>query len=145
MTSVGNPASCNEEAAKDPSAMTVSDALVVIYDGACPFCSSYVRLVRLREAVGPVRLTNAREGGPEVEAARRAGLDLDTGMALIYGGRFYHGAECLTLLSALSSASGPLNRALARAFRDPRRARLLYPLLRLGRNAALWILRRGRL
>ena len=59
----------------------------IVYDGDCPFCSRYVQMVRLREAVGPVRLVNAREGGPLVEEARRAGFDLDAGMVLKMGGK----------------------------------------------------------
>lgn len=32
----------------------------VVYDGECPFCASYVALLRLRERVGEVRLIDAR-------------------------------------------------------------------------------------
>ena len=41
----------------------------IVYDGDCPFCSRYVALVRLREAVGQVVLANARDGGPVVDGA----------------------------------------------------------------------------
>ena len=40
----------------------------LVYDGDCPFCSAYVRFVRLRDAVGTVHLVDAREGGPVVDA-----------------------------------------------------------------------------
>jgi predicted DCC family thiol-disulfide oxidoreductase YuxK len=127
------------------AAASSASGAVVIYDGDCPFCSAYVRMARLREAVGPVRLVDAREGGPEVAAARAAGYDLDAGMLLDYAGRRYHGADCVHMLALLSSRSGAMNRLAAAAFRDPRAARLLYPALRAGRNLALRLLGRPRL
>ena len=81
-----------------------------MYDGDCPFCSRYVQMVRLREAVGPVRLVNAREGGPLVEEARRAGFDLDAGMVLKMGGRLYFGDACVQRLALLSTPVGSFNR-----------------------------------
>jgi predicted DCC family thiol-disulfide oxidoreductase YuxK len=119
------------------------EGVVVVYDGQCPFCSTYVRYTRLREAVGPVQLVDARSGGPVVEEAVRAGLDLDEGMALKYGGRLYHGADCLNMLSLLSSRSGLFNRLMAFTFARPGVAHMAYPMLRAGRNATLKLLGRG--
>jgi predicted DCC family thiol-disulfide oxidoreductase YuxK len=114
----------------------------LVYDGECPVCSAYVRVSRLRESVGSVKLINARDGGPVVAQIVAAGLDLDEGMVLWYGGRFYHGADCIHMMAALSSASGFLNRLNASLFRSPRVARALYPTLRFGRNTLLRILGR---
>ena len=33
----------------------------LLYDGDCPFCTNYVRMVQLRKAVGPVALLNMRD------------------------------------------------------------------------------------
>ena len=43
----------------------------LVYDGDCPFCSRYVQLLRIREAVGPLRLVNARDGGAQAIAGPR--------------------------------------------------------------------------
>jgi predicted DCC family thiol-disulfide oxidoreductase YuxK len=118
---------------------------VVIYDGQCPFCSTYVRFARLRETVGPVELVDARSGGPVIEELVSAGLDLDEGMLLKYGGRVYQGADCLNMLSVLSSHSGLINRLMALVFAHPEVARLAYPMLRAGRNATLRLLGRKRI
>jgi predicted DCC family thiol-disulfide oxidoreductase YuxK len=117
----------------------------LVYDGDCPFCSRYVQYLRLRQAAGQVRLVNAREGGPLVDELMRAGLDLDEGMVLKLGGRYYHGADCIHALALLSSGSGLFNRINARVFRSPHLARVLYPVLRAGRNTVLRLLGRTKL
>ena len=117
----------------------------LVYDGDCPFCSRYVQYLRLREAAGPVRLVNAREGGPLVDELQRAGLDLDEGMVLKVGGRYYHGADCIHALALLSSGSGLFNRINAKVFRSPQLSRVLYPVLRAGRNTVLRLLGRTKI
>ena len=116
--------------------------LVLVYDGQCPVCSSYVRYVRLKEAVGQVTLVNARDGGPWVERVRCAGMDLDEDMVLLYGGRLYHGPDCIHMLALLSSQSGLFNCINSVIFRSARLSSLLYPGLRCGRNLLLRLLGR---
>lgn len=124
--------------------MTAAGAWIV-YDGECPFCSRYVAMLRLREALGPIALVNARDGGPEVEEARAAGLDLDEGMVLKLDGRLYHGDECIHRLALLSTPSGAFNRVNAAIFRSRTASKMLYPVLRTGRNAVLRLLGRSKL
>jgi predicted DCC family thiol-disulfide oxidoreductase YuxK len=130
------------------SPVTPDDAgqgAVIIYDGACPFCSAYVRLTRLQAAIHPVVLVDARAGGPEVDEVRRAGLDIDEGMVLRLGGRHYHGADCLNMLALLSTGSGLFNRVMSVLFRHPAAARIAYPVLAALRSTALLVLGRGRI
>lgn len=117
----------------------------LIYDGECPFCSAYVRLLRLREAVGTVKLLDARDGGPLVSKIISDGFDLDEGMVLKIGSRIYHGDDCIHALALMSSNVGLFNRITAGIFKSPARARLLYPLLRACRNATLRVLGRRKL
>jgi predicted DCC family thiol-disulfide oxidoreductase YuxK len=91
----------------------------IIYDGQCPFCSRYVEIVRLRDSLGRVELVDAREGGPIVDEAISAGLDLDDGMVLKIGDRFYHGDECVHMLALLSTPSGGLQPHQRRYFPLP--------------------------
>ena len=62
--------------------------LRIIYDGDCPFCSSYVALLRLREQYD-VRLVDARK---EPALAAQYGLDLNEGMIVDLDGKVHHGA-----------------------------------------------------
>jgi len=106
----------------------------IVYDGACPFSSAFVKRVRLRQAIGPVGLVDARQGGPLVDEINDAGLDLDQGMVLKIDGRLYHGDECLHMLALLSTPSSLFNRFSAAVFRSRTASRLLYPVLRSGRD-----------
>ncbi|GBF27671.1 hypothetical protein MnTg02_02730 [bacterium MnTg02] len=117
----------------------------IAYDGDCPFCSAYVRLLRLRDAVGSIELLNAREEHPFVQEIRAAGLDLNEGMVAKFEGRIYHGQDCVHLLSMLSSPSGKLNRLIATILRSKWRCRWLYPVLRFGRNSTLRLMGRSRI
>jgi predicted DCC family thiol-disulfide oxidoreductase YuxK len=118
---------------------------VLVYDGDCPVCSAYVRYVRIKASAGALLLVNAREGGPWVARVRQANLDLDEGMVLFYGGRAYHGADCIHMLALLSTSSGSFNRLNALLFSRPSLARMLYPVLRAGRNLLLRLLHRSKL
>ncbi len=107
--------------------------LHIVYDGDCPFCSSYIKLLRLREQFD-VRLVDARR---EPEFAAQYGLDLNEGMVVDMDGDVHHGARAVALLSRLSSRISPL--------RSDKVAQAVYPFLRLGRNVALKLLGRSQI
>jgi len=107
--------------------------LHVIYDGDCPFCSSYVALLRLREQYD-VRLVDARK---EPAVAARYGLDLNEGMIVELDGQVHHGARAMSLLARLSGPLSPL--------RSERIASAVYPFFRFGRNVTLKMLGRSRI
>lgn len=109
----------------------------LVYDGACPFCSRFATMVRLRAAVGAVELINAREGGPAIERLRAKGIDLDQGNVFTYGGRDYVGPEAMHAIAALTGLDGVFGRMIAWMIGSPARARVLYPILRGLRNLAL--------
>lgn len=122
-----------------------ASGVTIVYDGECPFCSAYVRMLRLREAAGPVRLVDARSDDPAVAEMTAAGFDLDRGMAAKIGGALYYGDECMHALSLLTTPSGLFNRAMRAAFSRPRLARALYPPLVAGRNLTLRLLGRRKI
>ena len=119
--------------------------LVLVYDGDCPFCSRYVQLLKLREMVGTVELIDARSGNSVVTDLHKAGYDLNEGMVAKYGDRIYHGADCVQVLALLSTGSGVFNRINSIIFRSKILSRILYPILRLGRNATLRLLGRSKI
>lgn len=112
----------------------------LLYDGECPFCSAYVRLVRLREAVGVLRLIDARGGGSELGWVTSLGHNIDQTMILHLDGKLYSGGDCLNRLALLSSPSTTFNRLNRFIFRHAGLASFLYPMLRFCRNCTLALL-----
>ena len=116
--------------------------LDIIYDGECPFCAGYIRLVRLKEGFD-VRLIDARTFPELVSAYRAMGYDLSEGMVARVGDDIHYGAEAITFLSAASSEADIWNRLMAAIFRKPRVAQAIYPAVKAGRAMALRLLGRS--
>jgi predicted DCC family thiol-disulfide oxidoreductase YuxK len=119
--------------------------LRLIYDGDCPFCSRYVQLVNIRKAVGEIELIDARRNHDAAQEVAKRNLDLDQGMVLVMDGRYFHGADALNRLALMGTSSGWFNWLNSRLFARPALARVIYPILRAGRNLTLFALRRSKL
>ena len=117
--------------------MTGQDAALIVYDGECIFCQNYVRLRRLKQTLGAVELLDARSDDPRLPALWAQGYDLHEGMLFIHGGQIHHGAEAVNILARLSSPVGWFNRLNRAALGHTLAARLIYPLLKIGRGATL--------
>ncbi|KKO47291.1 hypothetical protein WG68_01200 [Arsukibacterium ikkense] len=113
----------------------------LIYDGECPLCRNFSQAVRIRQSLGQLQLVNARNRPDIRQMLQQRELDIDKGMVLQLGASWYHGAAALQMLAMISSRSGVFNRLNYWLFKSPGRARLLYPLLRAGRNVLLRLLR----
>ena len=114
---------------------------ILVYDGDCPFCSAYVRLLRLREHI-TLHIVNAREGGEYVDGIVAAGFNLDEGMVLYIGQQYFHGDECIHALALMSTSAGVFNRLNTAMFKNRTASRILYPILRFFRNLTLKLLGR---
>jgi predicted DCC family thiol-disulfide oxidoreductase YuxK len=119
--------------------------ILVVYDGDCPLCNSYVSMTRLSKAVGRPTLVNARERPELVRVLADSGVNLDAGMAVYYQGRLYVGSDAVHLLALLTTPVDLANRVAAAVLGRPRLARALYPLLRAGRNLLLKLKNRPQL
>lgn len=116
--------------------------VTIVYDGACPFCSDYVRYQDLKARTESVELVDGRTDRQALERYAIDPADLEDGMVVIVDGVAHRGADAVTALSNLSSP--PRNwwvAAVARASRSAASSRLLYPFLKLGRRIALTFLR----
>jgi predicted DCC family thiol-disulfide oxidoreductase YuxK len=127
------------------NALPPPNANWLLYDGECPFCSSYVSYVRLRDTAGPVTLADARKYPALVAEAQALGYDIDIGMVLKLDGHYYFGGDCIHALSLLTTPSGVFNRINRTLFKSKTVARFAYPILRTGRNLALSLLGRRRI
>jgi len=109
----------------------------LIYDGACIFCDAYVRLLSLREAVGPVELIDARSGDPRLRAYESAGYDLNEGMLFEYNGSVYFGADAVNVLATLSTPVSTFNRINGVLLSKQLFARFFYPIFKFCRTITL--------
>lgn len=115
------------------------NALWLVYDGDCPFCTAGAKMYRLRQNVGELHIVNAREiaGSDLMTAIEAHGFDLNTGIVARFEGRLYHGKDALHLLALLGSDSGWLNRLNVVLFRHKAVLTLLYPGMVAMRNLML--------
>lgn len=118
-----------------------SPSIQIVYDGECPVCKAYVRMLRLR-ALGEVELINARDEHPLVRALQADKVDLDEGMAVRIGEELYLGDQAVHRLALMTGSSSILNRLNHWIFKSGTRSRILYPILRAGRKLLLILLRR---
>ena len=117
-----------------PDKLEGTQDIWLLYDGDCPFCKSYTRMVRLREALGQLRLINARDPSPELDTVSQLGYRIDDGMVLCIEGEYFHGDDCIYRLALMSSKIGAWNKLNRWIFSSRRRSALLYPILRACRN-----------
>jgi len=82
---------------------------------------------------------------PWQEIQRGMVEQFDEGMVLKVDGALYYGADAIHALAAMGGAAGAFNRINRWLFGSRSRARILYPLLRSGRNLLLKALGRTRI
>lgn len=122
-----------------------SREILLAYDEECPICDAYCHMVRIRDSIGTLKLVNARDAGEAMNEITLRGLDIDQGMVLKVDDVLYYGSDAIFALASMSSASGPLNRMNHWLFRSRARARILYPVLRVGRNLLLKVMRKAKI
>jgi predicted DCC family thiol-disulfide oxidoreductase YuxK len=114
--------------------------LLIVYDGACPFCTAYVSLLSLRERM-QVELLSARSADERVDEFLALGYRLDDGMLIQLDDMIHVGADAMHQLAIISNHHGLFNRMQRFVFSRKWLAHVLYPLLRLGRRLVLLIRR----
>lgn len=117
-------------------------ATKIYYDGECPFCTRYVKLLRLRDSVGHVELTDLRDDAALRDELAQSGFDLDQGMVVEMDGRRLGGADATHAMALMSTPSGAFNRLNKMMFSVPLISSVLYPVLRSGRWITLFVMGR---
>jgi predicted DCC family thiol-disulfide oxidoreductase YuxK len=121
------------------------EQILLVYDADCPVCDAYCRAVRAGEPGVNLRLVNAREDTAVMAEITRQGLDIDEGMVVKADGVLYYGADAIHALTRVSRAPGAFSRINRWIFGSKKRSKLLYPLLRSGRNLLLRALGKTRI
>ena len=120
--------------------------ILLVYDEECPVCDLYCRAVRRGEHGASVRLINARDrSGALMQEVTRQAFDIDQGMVVKLEDKLYYGADAVYRLARRSRSSGAFGCMNRWLFGSQRRAQLLYPTLRSGRNLLLKALRKSKI
>ena len=121
------------------------EPIVLIYDHECPMCKMYASMIKLQEGPGNFSLLSSHEDHETIRQIKNQGIDLNRGMVLMIGPRYYHGAEALHMISLLTSRSDSFNRLSYWLFKSRWRSNLCYPVLRSIRSLLLFILRKPKI
>jgi predicted DCC family thiol-disulfide oxidoreductase YuxK len=119
-----------------------SGRLLVVYDGDCPLCATFLKYYSVRKNTGGVELINAREKPALVQELRSKGMEINDGMIVTWRGHNYYGAEGMHLLAILGNDSGVIGALNRLLFHNKKIAKAVYPLLVTGRRITLALLRR---
>ena len=114
-------------------------SIIIIYDGDCPFCRSYITLTRLKELANTI-LLNAREEPALCQDLVDEGVCLDDGMVVIINNQIHHGGDAINLITILSSKNTQFNKVAYLVFSKPVISKVAYPFLRGIRNITLRLL-----
>jgi predicted DCC family thiol-disulfide oxidoreductase YuxK len=98
----------------------------LIYDGECPFCSSYANFARLSRAFPGLEIISARQPRIEVTRAWQAGIDLNREMTLHVDGKWYTGEQAILRVAEAAKYRRIRNHFLRSLFGSGKLARGLY-------------------
>lgn len=112
----------------------------LVYDGECPVCKTYCKYIRIREAVGNLRLVDARQSSDLMDEITAAKLDIDQGMVLKFRDVIYYGPDAIHMLTLLSTSSGIFNRINYYIFSTKIGARIFYSIGKAFRTLLLKLL-----
>ena len=116
-----------------------SGSIIIIYDGDCPFCRSYIGLTRLRELADTI-LLDAREEPDLCRELLEKGVSLDEGMVVKINNEVYHGGDAINRITLLTSKNTLFNKFAYLVFSRPVISKITYPVLRALRNVTLRLL-----
>jgi predicted DCC family thiol-disulfide oxidoreductase YuxK len=114
-------------------------SIIIIYDGDCPFCRSYIALTRLRE-LSNTCLLNARDEPDLCRELLDKGVSLDEGMLVIMNNELHHGGDAIHRIALLTNKNTKFNKVVYSVFSRPVISRYAYPVLRGLRNITLRLL-----
>jgi predicted DCC family thiol-disulfide oxidoreductase YuxK len=121
------------------------DVVEILYDRECPVCDAYCTLADVRPAAGRIKLLDARKDSELLREVTARSLDIDEGMVVRYRGELHYGADAIHVLALLSPRKTLFDKLSWLVFRSRKRARIVYPAMKVGRNLILKLLRRTRI
>ena len=116
----------------------MSDKTLFIYDGECPFCNHFAKLLEFKSSIPSLQIINGRENLEQLTELYKKGYDLNKGAILIRNGKIKHGADAISLIcSELNEPNDSLLKLLRIIFTSNKRSKVLFPFLLWARRFLL--------
>ena len=116
----------------------MSNKILFIYDGDCPFCNHFAELLELRSCLPSLQILDGRQHLDKLTELYKKGYDLNNGAILINNEEIKHGSDAINwICSELKEPNDSLLELLRIIFASNKRSRLLFPFLLWGRRLML--------
>ena len=116
----------------------MSDNIVFIYDGECPFCNHFAELLELKSCLPELEILDGRKNLALLSQLYKQGYDLNKGAILIQNENIMHGAAAINwICSKLKEPSDSMLEVLRIIFTSTKRTNFLFPFLLWGRRLSL--------
>ena len=109
--------------------MNINKKPFILYDGECPFCDNYIKLMNLKSIIPEIQILDAHNHHDMVIHFRNNGLEINDGMILSLDGAVYYGSECVHALAMLTNNNTTFYKLNKVMFQNKQLARILYPIL----------------
>ena len=118
----------------------MSNNIIFIYDGECPFCNYFAQMMELKSCLPSLQVLDGRENLELLSKLYKQGYDLNNGAILINNGNIKHGADAINwICSELKEPNDSLLEILRIIFTSRRRTKIIFPFLLWSRRFSLTI------
>ena len=118
----------------------MSDKILFIYDGECPFCNHFAQLLELKSSLPTLKIQDGRKDLVLLTKLFSKGYDLNKGAILIKDKEIMHGADAINwICSEIKEPTNSLLEILRIIFSSNKRTNLFFPFLLWGRRLLLTI------
>ena len=118
----------------------MSSEIIFLYDGECPFCNHFARLIELKSSIPSLTICDGRKNLAKLSILYKKGYDLNKGAILIKDKEILHGSDAINwICSEIKEPSNSLLEILRIIFASKKRTNLFFPFLLWGRRLLLTI------
>ena len=118
----------------------MSDKILFIYDGECPFCNHFAELLQLKSSIPSLQIIDGRKNLEKLTQLYNQGYDLNNGAILVSKGEIRHGSDAVNwICSELKDPNDSLLELLRIIFKSNSRSKLIFPLLLWSRRILLTV------
>tara|TARA_Y100001968_G_C18912730_1_gene506015 strand:+ start:77 stop:478 length:402 start_codon:yes stop_codon:yes gene_type:complete len=118
----------------------MTENTLFIYDGECPFCNNFAKLLELRKILPSLQILDGRENLEKLTELYKKGYDLNKGAILINNGEIKHGADAISwICSQIKDPNDSLLEILRIIFTSNNRSRIMFPFLLWARRILLTV------